>query len=156
MNELVGTSVLGFPVYRSGAVSKTVVAHASMIQWQKDAAASARSDLWLRALVARWLELFYIKRMQDHPAAEVLPIVAESWIQDIGYNLTEEVDADRVERGFMKLSRSIRKWPQPCELLKAMPDRIVSPAAAAKSADVPAADPDVAAEAIDKILESLT
>ncbi|MFZ2949007.1 MAG: hypothetical protein WA003_05940 [Desulfuromonadaceae bacterium] len=159
MNELVGTSVLGFPVYRSGTVSKTVVAHANMIQWQKGAADSP--DQWLRALVARYLELFYVKRLEGHPAAESLPIVAESWVEDIGYNLTEEVDADRVQRGFMLLSRSIRKWPQPCELVKAMPGRVMP-----RSTPTPPTPPDlplsgeepgdVAAEAIDAILESLT
>lgn len=153
MNDLVGTSVLGFPVHRHGAVSKTVVAHAQMILWQKGAA--EKPDLWLRTLIARYLELFYVKRLEGHPGAEALPIVAESWVEDIGYNLTGEVDADRVQRGFMLLSRSIRKWPQPCELVKAMPARQVSPAATPAQTGTPAADPDLAAESLDKILESL-
>lgn len=150
MNEL---TVQGFVAHRGGYISKTFQAHAQMIQWQKGAADAP--DLWLRALVARYLELFYLRRLEGHPAAETLPIVAESWIEDVGYNLTEEVDADRVQRGFALLSRSIRKWPQPCELVKAMPARQVAPAAAPASANDPAADPELASAELDNILNML-
>jgi hypothetical protein len=144
-------TVQGYPVHRGGYVSKTVQAHAHMIKWQSGT--ENAPDQWLRALVARYLELFYIKRLEGHPSAEALPIVAESWIEDVGYNLTE-ADADRVTRGFMLLSRSIRKWPQPCELIKSMPGRAVSPGATSSKAEInePETDHALASESLDNIL----
>jgi hypothetical protein len=152
MSNLVGTSIFGAPVYREGYVPKAVVAHSGLLQW-RNAKADAE-DYWLRSLIARYLELFYVKRLEGHPSAETLPIIAESWVEDIGYNLTEEIDADRVQRGVALLSRSIRKWPQPCELIKAMPGRITSPAPAATTIE-PEVDHDLASESLDAILESL-
>ena len=125
-----------------------------MVQWQRGSAEAP--DQWLRAIVARYLELFYVKRLEGHPAAESLPIVAESWVEDIGYNLTEEVDAERVTRGFMLLSRSIRKWPQPCELLKAMPGRQrKSSTTSAPVAIETAANHDLASSELDNIMNML-
>ena len=117
------TTVLGFPVHRNGYVSKANQANIELIKWERDAADAP--DKWLRTIVARYIKLFYLKRLNGHPAAETLPIVAESWVEDIGYNLTEEIDSERVISGFRLLSRSINKWPQPADLLKALPGRIV-------------------------------
>lgn len=153
MSNLVGTSIFGAPVYRDGYVSKAVVAHSGLLQW-RNAKADAE-DYWLRSLIARYLELFYVKRLEGHPSAETLPIAAESWVEDVGYNLTEEIDAERVQRGFVHLSRSIRKWPQPCELLKAMPGRQLTPGATAAPTVEPEVDHNLASESLDNIMNML-
>lgn len=161
-------TVQGFPVSRTGYISKTNQTRCDMIAWKK--AGEQMPDNWLRLIIARYLELFYIKRLDGHPDGANLPIVAESWLEDIGYNLTEAVDAERVLAGFRLLSRSIKKWPQPAELLKCLPGRKIPPPQPSPSwggsEPLPLQAPegpagggreggDVAAEALDKILESL-
>lgn len=149
-------TVQGFPVHRTGYISKTNQTRCDMIAWKK--AGEELPDTWLRLLIARYLELFYIKRLDGHPDGANLPIVAESWVEDIGYNLTEEVDSERLLAGFRLLSRSIKKWPQPAELLNCLPGRHSAPLrnndpSAERSRSQ--TDPALATAALDKILESL-
>ena len=118
MQEL---TVQGYPVYRNGYLRKDQVA--IVVVKQALSACQDAPDYWLRVIVARYLEKFYRDRKNGHPAAEELPYQIDSWVEDIGYNLTQEQDAERVIRGFMLLSRSISRWPQPCELLKCLPGR---------------------------------
>ena len=118
MNEL---TVMGFPISRTGYIPKSI--QAGIAIKQALAGSADAPDYWLRVIVARYLEKFYRDRKNGHPAAEDLPFAIDSWVEDIGYNLTEDGDAERVIRGFMLLSRSIVKWPQPVELLKCMPGR---------------------------------
>lgn len=147
-------TVLGYPVHRGGYISKTNQTRCDMIAWKK--AGAQLPDNWLRTLIARYLELFYIKRLDGHPDGANLPIVAESWVEDIGYNLSEEIDAERVLAGFRLLSRSSKKWPQPAELLKCMPGRKVTATPAAPPGNTElSTDPELATKALDKILESL-
>jgi hypothetical protein len=118
-------TVQGYPVYRTGYVRKDQVAVIAVKQAL--AASQEAPDYWLRVIVARYLEKFYRDRKNGHPPAEELSYAIDSWVEDIGYNLTQEQDAERVIRGFMLLSRSITRWPQPAELLKCLPGRKILP-----------------------------
>lgn len=114
-------SVMGYPISRTGYLPKSI--QAGIAVKQALAGSADAPDYWLRVIVARYLEKFYRDRKNGHPSAEELPYAIGSWVEDIGYNLNQEQDAERVIRGFMLLSRNITRWPQPAELLKCLPGR---------------------------------
>lgn len=119
----IATTVLGFPVRTSGPsyLSRRVQAIQLLAQWRSSDPDA--TDLWLRVEISCAFQQMLALGLPGHPAAEMLPIAAEMWIQTIGYNLTAEADRERVKAGFRTLFRSLKQWPQPADLLAAMPGR---------------------------------
>ncbi len=128
MNQIPPTgelTVLGYPV-RSGSggvyLPKTVQGLQTLIAWRNRHADAP--DYWLRVLICHAFNRMLPRRMQDAPAADLIEIVAEDWIEIIGEGMTEEQDRDRIITGFKLIFRECRRWPQPSELLKRLPLRI--------------------------------
>lgn len=128
MNQIQTTgelTVLGYPV-RSGPggvyLPKTVQGLQTLIAWRNRHADAP--DYWLRSLICHAFNRMLPRRMQDAPAADLIEIVAEDWIEIIGEGMTEELDRDRIITGFKLIFRECRRWPQPAELLKRLPLRI--------------------------------
>ncbi|MFL9582390.1 hypothetical protein [Stenotrophomonas sp. AB1(2024)] len=59
------------------------------------------------------------------PAAEVIQLTAAVWLEAVteGRQFDQEQDAPRFRKGFAVLCRESATWPQPGDLLKAMPPR---------------------------------
>ncbi len=146
-------TVQGFPVRIPGG--KTVQGLQSLIAWRN--AHAAADDYWLRALICEAFQRMFTRRMQDTPAADVIVIVAEDWVRIVGKGLTEEIDRERLLAGFERIDLECRRWPQPVDLTKRLGRRIAKPQAG--TVNVTAVDEgqhERSAEALDKILESLT
>jgi hypothetical protein len=146
-------SVQGFAIRAPGG--KTVQGLQSLIAWRN--AHAEAPDYWLRALVCEAFQHLFSRRMYDTPAADVIVIVAEDWVRLIGKGLVEEIDRDRLIAGFERIELECRRWPQPVDLMKRLALRIVKPQAG--TINVTAIDEaahERTAEALDKILESLT
>lgn len=118
------TTVLGFPV-RTGTgpshLPRRVQGIQLLAQWKTSDPDAP--DLWLRMEIAGAFQQMVALSLPGHPAAEMLPITAEMWIQTIGYNLDAGNDRERVKAGFRQLYRTLKQWPQPADLLAAMPGR---------------------------------
>lgn len=151
-------TVQGYPsrALPGGAYSpgKTVQGLQTLIAWRNDNAEAP--DYWLRVLICAAFQRMIPRRMQDAPAADVIHLVAEDWVDIVGEGMTEELDRERIIAGFKLIFRECRRWPQPAELLKRLPRRIVKPQSG--TVNVEAVDEGAqarSAEAIDAILESL-
>ncbi|MDD2862768.1 MAG: hypothetical protein PHI71_17120 [Acidiphilium sp.] len=147
-------TVLGFPARTGAYIPKTVQAQQYLIEWRN--AGSDSPDFWLRGIICEAFKRMITRRMQDAPAADVIDSVAADWIDIVGEGMTEEQDRERIIAGFKLIFRECKRWPQPAELLKRLPRRIVKPQAG--TVNVEAADEGSqarSAEAIDAILESL-
>lgn len=150
-------TVQGFPA-RTGPggvyIPKTAQGLSNMIAWRNEHAEAP--DYWLRLLICKAFQHMIPLRMQDAPAADMIHFVAETWIQIIGEGMTEELDRERIIAGFKLIFRECRRWPQPAELLKRLPRRVVkSQSGTVNVQAVDEAAHERSAEAIDAILESL-
>lgn len=151
-------TVQGFPsrAVPGGAYSpgKTLQGLETLIVWRNQQAEAV--DYWLRVLICAAFQRMFPRRMEDTPAADVIHLVAEDWIDIVGEGMTEGQDRERIIAGFKLIFRECRRWPQPAELLKRLPRRIVRPQAG--TVNVEAVDEGAherSADAIDAILESL-
>jgi len=125
-------TVQGFPV-RTGPggayVNKTVQGMQSLTAWRDEN--SERPDHWLFMEISRGFQKLLVMRMDGAPAAEVVAMTAELWVDTSGYGLNEEQDAERIRHGFALLQRKIKRWPQPVELLDILPTRMKAPSRSA-------------------------
>lgn len=147
-------TVQGFPARTGAYIPKTIQAQQYLIEWRNSNADSP--DAWLRRIICEAFKRMTARRMQDAPAADVIHLVAEDWMDIVGEGMTEEQDQERIIAGFKLIFRECRRWPQPAELLKRLPRRIVKPQAGTVNVDAvdEGAHARSAAE-LDKILESL-
>ena len=146
-------TVQGFAIRQPGG--KTVQGLQSLIAW-RNANADA-PDYWLRVLIWAAFTRMLSRRMNGHPAADVIDTVAEDWVTDIGEGMTAELDQERIILGFKLIFRECSRWPQPADLLKRLPRRIVKPQAGTVNVEaVDEAAHERSSEALAKILESLS
>ena len=119
-------------------VPRSVQALQSVCNWKYQQTNSP--DLWLRMEIAIGFQEMVCHRLGNTPAVEMLPFVAESWVNVIGEGMNEAQDRERVKAAFKQLYRTLKWWPQPADLLKALPVRKPlkqsQAAAAATEADV--------------------
>jgi len=147
-------TVQGFPARMTAYVPKTVQAQQHLIEWRN--ANREAQGAWLRVIICEAFRRMIARRMQDAPAADVIADVASDWIDIVGEGMAEEIDRERIIAGFKLLFRDCRRWPQPADLLKRLPRRIVKPQSV--TVNVEAVDEEQrerSGEAIDAILESL-
>jgi len=120
-----GLTVQGFPL-RTGPggvyVSKTVQGMQLLTAWRD--ANVERPDHWLFVEISRGFQKLLLMRLDGPPAAELIAMTAELWVDTIGYGLNAEQDAERIAKGFALLQRKIKRWPQPVELLDILPTRL--------------------------------
>lgn len=147
-------TVQGYPARTGAYIPKTIQAQQYLIAW-RDSNADG-TDIWLRRIICEAFKRMIARRMQDAPAADMIHAVAEDWLDIVGEGMSEELDQERVIAGFKLIFRECRRWPQPAELLKRLPRRIVKPQSG--TVNVEAVDEGAherSAEALDAILESL-
>jgi hypothetical protein len=149
-------TVQGFPV-RTGPggsyIPKTAQGMQSLVVWRNEN--TERPDHWLCDEISRGFnKLLLLLRLDGVPAAELIAMTAELWVDTIGYGMNEEQDRERIARGFTLLQGKIKKWPQPVELMQILPTRMKS---TSKTTEAPVSDESHARgrAAFDEILEGL-
>jgi len=89
--------------------------------------------------------------LPNRPAAQDLPVVAEIWYRKLMETkeiVSPECDPIRIQTGFKVLQQS-ETWPQPAELLRNLPPRLIPRAMLAKPAPDRAKGRQKMAEVID-------
>lgn len=85
---------------------------------------------WLCDEVLDGLTRLLSLRLPDAPPAEIVELTATVW-QDALINMNkawdEALDAERIKKGFIRLSQECVKWPVPKILLEHMPPRKLPP-----------------------------
>lgn len=133
-------SALGYPVNLRGAsyLPRSVQALQGLGEWKRQQPDAP--DQWLRLEIASGFQQMVMLKLGQTPAVEMLPLTAEMWVEVIGDGMNEAQDKDRVKAAFKQLFRSLKWWPQPADLLKALPVRKPPPSQAharqAEDADV--------------------
>lgn len=154
MKEIQRT-VQGYAVSTTGAayVPKTAQGIQGLAAWKRENA--DRPDCWLVEEVCKGFQQMLLLRLDGVPAAELVAMTAEMWVTVVGEGMEEAIDRPRVNKGFTLLLRELRKWPQPADLLKALPARIKPHDS--KTTEAPISDEEHArqAEELQKIMDKL-
>lgn len=150
-------TVQGFPL-RTGPggayLPKTAQGIQSLAAWSNGNI--ERHDHWLIDEVARGFKKLLLLRLDGAPAAELVAMTAELWVDAIGHGLNAEQDAGRIRQGFTQLLIKSKRWPQPVELLGVLPTRMKAPSRSA-AMEAPPSDEAHArgVAAFEEIMESL-
>lgn len=113
-------TVQGYPARLNG-IPKTIQAQGDLIKWSNSN--QDAPDYWLRRIITEAFCRMIARRMQDAPAADVIQVVAEDWVDIVGEGMNCAQDIERVVAGFRKIFRECRRWPQPVDLMKRLPNR---------------------------------
>lgn len=111
-----------------GAPSKLRQGVAALGEW-------AGED-WAKREIASGFSLLAALNLPNRPAAQDLPVVAEIWYRKLMETkeiVFPECDPIRIQTGF-KVLQAAETWPQPAELLRNLPPRLVPRAMLAKPA----------------------
>ncbi|MDH4122392.1 MAG: hypothetical protein OEV94_11885 [Deltaproteobacteria bacterium] len=103
-----------------GQPSKTLEGMASLVEWE----AKGGGPAWLRREIKDGFQRLLALRLTDAPAADVIKLMAETWMENLTWQFpgwVESVDAIRVKEGFTKMLNRT-KWPSVASLETAMPD----------------------------------
>lgn len=153
----VKTTVQGYPI-RTGPggayIPKTLQGMQLLGAWKKENASAP--DAWLRLEICKGSQQMLLLRLDGAPAAELIAMTAEMWVTLIGPNLEEQIDRQRICKGFELLQRKIKRWPQPADLLEILPTRMVGKTAP-KTTEAPISDEAHArgSAAFEEILEKM-
>lgn len=149
-------TVTGHPVRMQGAsyIPRSVQALQAIIQWRNEH--SDTPDAWLRQDICKAFQHFLALRLGNTPAVEMLPIVAEEWVDVIGDGMTEETDRERIRKGFNIMRRELKWWPQPADLLKVLPRRETPPTGHHVRAERSEEDHAAQSAKLQEILEALS
>lgn len=91
---------------------------------------------WAKREIAAGFALLAALNLPNRPAAQDLPVVAEIWYRKLMETkeiVSPEYDPIRIQTGFKVLQQS-ETWPQPAELLRNLPPRLIPRAMLAKPA----------------------
>nr|DAR70186.1 MAG TPA: zinc-ribbon domain protein [Caudoviricetes sp.] len=111
-----------------GAPSKLRQGVAALGEW-------AGND-WAKREIAAGFALLAALNLPNRPAAQDLPVVAEIWYQQLKEAkeiVSPEYDPIRIQTGF-KVLQAAETWPQPAELRRNLPPRLIPRAMLAKPA----------------------
>ena len=106
-------------VGEGGAPSKLRQGVAALGEW-------AGND-WAKREIASGFALLAALNLPNRPAAQDMPVVAEIWyrkLKDKGEIVSPEYDPIRIQTGF-KVLQAAETWPQPAELLRNLPPRLI-------------------------------
>ena len=106
---------------------------------------------WAKQEIASGFALLAALNLPNRPAAQDLPVVAEIWYRQLMETkeiVSPEYDPIRIQTGFKVLQQS-ETWPQPAELLRNLPPRLIPRAMLAKPAPDRAKGRQKMAEVID-------
>lgn len=91
---------------------------------------------WAKREIASGFALLAALNLPNRPAAQDLPVVAEIWYRELKEKneiVSPEYDPIRIQTGF-KVLQAAETWPQPAELLRNLPPRLIPRAMLAKPA----------------------
>ena len=111
-----------------GAPSKLRQGVAALGEW-------AGND-WAKREIASGFALLAALNLPNRPAAQDMPVVAEIWYRKLKEKneiVSPEYDPIRIQTGF-KVLQAAETWPQPAELLRNLPPRLIPRAMLAKPA----------------------
>lgn len=111
-----------------GAPSKLRQGVAALGEW-------AGND-WAKREIAAGFALLAALNLPNRPAAQDLPVVAEIWyrqLKEAKEIVSPEYDPIRIQTGF-KVLQAVETWPQPAELRRNLPPRLIPRAMLAKPA----------------------
>ena len=111
-----------------GAPSKLRQGVAALGEW-------AGND-WAKREIAAGFALLAALNLPNRPAAQDLPVVTEIWYQQLKEAkeiVSPEYDPIRIQTGF-KVLQAAETWPQPAELRRNLPPRLIPRAMLAKPA----------------------
>ena len=115
-------------VGEGGAPSKLRQGVAALGEW-------AGED-WAKQEIASGFALLAALNLPNRPAAQDLPVVAEIWyrqLKEAKEIVSPEYDPIRIQTGF-KVLQAAETWPQPAELRRNLPPRLIPRAMLAKPA----------------------
>ena len=120
-------TVQGYPVRTPDQIPRRVLGIQHLAQWKND---PGQVNAWLCKAVGSAFQSFIIVALPGQPAAEMLPLTAQLWVDELAdMGMNQEQDAARLDAGLRKLRRTMQKWPQIADLIEAMPHReTVTPA----------------------------
>ena len=133
-------------VGEGGAPSKLRQGVAALCEW-------AGED-WAKREIAAGFSLLAALNLPNRPAAQDMPVVAEIWYRKLTEAkeiVSPEYDPIRIQTGF-KVLQAAETWPQPAELLRNLPPRLIPRAMLAK----PAPDKDKGRQEIAAVKEALS
>lgn len=84
-------------------------------------------DDWAKQELATGFALLAALNLPNRPAAQDMPVVAEIWYRELKEKneiVSPEYDPIRIQTGF-KVLRAAETWPQPAELLRNLPPRLM-------------------------------
>jgi len=93
-------------------------------------------DDWAKQELATGFALLAALNLPNRPAAQDMPVVAEIWYRKLMEQkeiVSPEYDPIRIQTGF-KVLQAAETWPQPAELLRNLPPRLIPRAMLAKPA----------------------
>ena len=93
-------------------------------------------DDWAKQDLATGFALLAALNLPNRPAAQDMPVVAEIWYRKLMEQkeiVSPEYDPIRIQTGF-KVLQAAETWPQPAELLRNLPPRLIPRAMLAKPA----------------------
>ena len=91
---------------------------------------------WAKREIASGFALLAALNLPNRPAAQDMPVVAEIWYRKLMEKkeiVSPEYDPIRIQTGF-KVLQAAEPWPQPAELLRNLPPRLIPRAMLAKPA----------------------
>ena len=106
-------------VGEGGAPSKLRQGVAALGEW-------AGED-WAKQEIASGFALLAALNLPNRPAAQDMPVVAEIWYRKLKEKneiVSPEYDPIRIQTGF-KVLQAAETWPQPAELLRNLPPRLI-------------------------------
>ena len=115
-------------VGEGGAPSKLRQGVAALGEW-------AGED-WAKREIASGFALLAALNLPNRPAAQDMPVVAEIWyrkLKETNEIVSPEYDPIRIKTGF-KVLQAAETWPQPAELLRNLPPRLIPRAMLGKPA----------------------
>jgi hypothetical protein len=91
---------------------------------------------WAKQEIASGFALLAALNLPNRPAAQDMPVVAEIWyrkLKETNEIVSPEYDPIRIKTGF-KVLQAAETWPQPAELLRNLPPRLIPRAMLGKPA----------------------
>lgn len=85
---------------------------------------------WMREAVGDGLMRLFALRLKEAPAAEMIELVAEVWLDslmNLNKDWQESLDAPRIKKGFIRLTQLCSEWPAPATLIAELPPRDLPP-----------------------------
>ena len=132
-------------VGEGGAPSKLRQGVAALGEW-------AGND-WAKREIASGFSFLAALNLPNRPAAQDMPVVAEIWYRKLMETkeiVSPEYDPIRIQTGF-KVLQAAETWPQPAELLRNLPPRLIPRTMLSK----PASDREKGRQEISKVKEAL-